>query len=172
MIKAISLSYFKYTKQYNKAEDYGLWIEMSATTIFANLPEVLLMYRCHQNQTMHQYSNVQNNIADILRLKMLQQTFEILPSFDEMQIHHNISNFLAVDFFILEQWLAKLSYANETKSFLNQQCFDLFLGKIILQQVGIQKLKIGHIVLYMLKSNMKKSILKALFYYLKSRLSG
>ena len=172
MFKAISLSHFKYTKQYNKAEDYGLWLEMSATATFANLPEVLLMYRCHQNQTMHQYCNVQNNIADILRLKMLQQTFEIVPSFDEMQIHNKISNFLAVDIFVLERWLLKLSYANDKNSFLNQQCFNTFLGKIILQQIGIQKLKIGHIVLYMIKSNIKKSILKALFYYFKSRLGG
>lgn len=166
MFRKSSLSHFKYTKQYNKAEDYGLWLEMSTAATFANIPEVLLLYRLHQNQTMSQYSNVQNDIAKILRLKILKEALDIVPSTDEIQIHSNISNFMTVDFFVLEQWLLKLSQANHKRIFIDQQCFDTFLGKIILQQIRLQKFKIIKILQYVIYSNIKKSIIKALLNYL------
>lgn len=168
MFKASSLSHFRYTKHYNKAEDYGLWVEMSSTATFGNLPEVLLMYRLHQNQTFYQYSNIQNDIAELLRLKMLKQTFEIVPSFDEIQIHNKISKFLVVNFFLLEQWLLKLSQANHKIYFIDQQCFNIFLGKIILQQIRIQKFPLHRVMHYLVKSKMKQPIIKALLNYSKS----
>lgn len=168
MIRTTSLSHLKYENQYNKVEDYALWISMSSTSTFANLPEVLLRYRYHRNQTMQQYESTQEKIAKHLRLMMLEQALDIKPTNQEEQIHHAIATFSPVDLFILEPWLIKLSKENKKYSFVEYSCFDIFLGKIVIQQLRIHKFFSSHSLLYMIRSHMKKLILKALFYYLKS----
>lgn len=168
MFRASSLMHFSYTNQYNKAEDYALWISMSPTCTFANLPEVLLMYRYHQNQTMKQYSTFQQNIAKHLRVIMLKQSLEITPFDHEIQLHHSLSTFSPVDLALLEKWVIKLSRANHKQHFVESSCFDTFLGKMVIQQLHIQKLSVKQLVNYLIRSSLKKLILKAFFYYCKS----
>lgn len=168
MFKASSLSHFRYTKQYNKAEDYALWIEMSSTATFANLPEILLMYRLHETQTRQQHKELQHDIAHHLRLSMIQQSLNIQPSEAESHLHYSISNFLPVDLFNLENWFLKLSNTNHRIRVIDTSCFDTFLGKVIFQQFRIKKFSLPSILQFIIKSRMKKAIFQAGLYYLSS----
>ena len=48
-----------YAAAYNKAEDYDLWIRTVKESEFANLPDVLLLYRTHKEQTNKAFGDVQ-----------------------------------------------------------------------------------------------------------------
>ncbi len=45
-----------YEEIFSPAEDYGLWFRLLSKTQFANLPEVLVMYRCYRENTSHKQS--------------------------------------------------------------------------------------------------------------------
>ncbi len=59
---------FKYNEEHKNAEDYGLWLNMMEKTKFANLPEVLLNYRLHENNISVASSKEQVDMAINLRL--------------------------------------------------------------------------------------------------------
>lgn len=42
-----------YENDYTPAEDYALWCRLLSKTCFANIPEVLFIYRNHENNTSH-----------------------------------------------------------------------------------------------------------------------
>lgn len=46
----------RYEETFSPAEDYGLWVRLLRKTQFANLPEALVMYRCHRENTTHKQS--------------------------------------------------------------------------------------------------------------------
>jgi len=49
-----------YKEGYLHAEDYRLWIDLARTSKMANLPEVLLEYRTHENQITSKNSHAMN----------------------------------------------------------------------------------------------------------------
>lgn len=49
-----------YAAAYNKAEDYDLWTRTVKESEFANLPDVLLLYRTHKEQTGKTFGDVQH----------------------------------------------------------------------------------------------------------------
>ena len=61
----------RYDSNYDGAEDYELWVRSSFKLRFANIPQVLLLYRIHSKQTSSSSREKQINIADSIRLKYL-----------------------------------------------------------------------------------------------------
>ena len=61
----------KYDSNYDGAEDYELWVRSSSKLCFANIPQVLLLYRIHPKQISSGNRQKQMNIADSIRLKYL-----------------------------------------------------------------------------------------------------
>lgn len=51
MIRTSSLGKLRYSEKYIHAEDYGLWSEMSKERMLDNLPEFLICYRIHNENT-------------------------------------------------------------------------------------------------------------------------
>jgi glycosyltransferase involved in cell wall biosynthesis len=57
----------RYDPEYQHAEDYELWSRLSLITNFANIPEVLLRYRIHENQICQRHHSEQ--MASIAKVK-------------------------------------------------------------------------------------------------------
>lgn len=64
---------YLYNEAYLPAEDYDLWVRLSAVTKFANLPEPLLIYRIHEGQVSRQ----KLKLAFELRKKIILELVEL-----------------------------------------------------------------------------------------------
>ncbi|OZN24964.1 glycosyl transferase family 2 [Actinobacillus seminis] len=68
----------RYDEHYPKAEDYKLWLEISKIGQLANLPDVLLQYRIHENQTSSMHNQQQISTARKIRFEAANRFFEII----------------------------------------------------------------------------------------------
>ena len=59
-----------YSEEYNSTQDYALWCRKTNELNFANIPEVLLLYRRHSSQTD---GFLQNDVANKIRLNNIQK---------------------------------------------------------------------------------------------------
>jgi glycosyltransferase involved in cell wall biosynthesis len=73
----------QYNPKYEPAEDYKLWTKLSEYGKLANLNDVLLYYRVHQNQTTNLRSNSQREITKLI-------TFEYLKNLSKNNINTDI----------------------------------------------------------------------------------
>jgi glycosyltransferase involved in cell wall biosynthesis len=62
-----------YKQEYDPAEDYALWSEAAKFTAFANLPEVLFLYRAHDSQLTSVRQTTMFAAAHRVRLNQLLQ---------------------------------------------------------------------------------------------------
>jgi glycosyltransferase involved in cell wall biosynthesis len=74
------------------AEDYNLWVEASDYFNLGNVPEVLLLYRVHHQQTCQAESKRQQQTTAMIREKMLDK-MGVVASDDEIMLHLQISNY-------------------------------------------------------------------------------
>ncbi len=74
------------------AEDYNLWVKASDYFNLGNVPEVLLLYRVHRQQTCQAQSKRQEQTTAAVRKKMLGK-MGIVVSDDELELHSEISNY-------------------------------------------------------------------------------
>lgn len=72
----------RYDAGYAHAEDYKLWLEISKISQMANLPDILLAYRIHTNNT-----SILNKAAQLAATRKISQ--EAIANF--LHIHHNIA---------------------------------------------------------------------------------
>ncbi|MBP5406292.1 glycosyltransferase [bacterium] len=79
--------HLKYTN--NVAEDYDLWCRAIDNLKFANIPEVLMLYRVHENQTGIANKKEQDNGANYIRIRNL-KNIGITLSEKEVQIYLDI----------------------------------------------------------------------------------
>lgn len=104
-----------YDNDYLFAEDYELWTRIIDKGKFANIPEILLNYRTHNENigTVHNFKQVENSrrvrINQIMKLG-------IKPSEDEIEMHQKLSNYqYGADSSFLkkaEKWLDRIEKAN------------------------------------------------------------
>ena len=111
-----------YREEFNKAEDYDLWVRLALLTNFANLKEVLLKYRIRNiRDNRKQYKNEQAQKANIIRGNLIKR-LNISSNEKEIEIHNACINkecskipqeYKYVD------WLLKIQ--NITGDLLNEQ---------------------------------------------------
>ena len=86
-----------YNSHYDGAEDYELWVRSSSKLCFANIPEILLLYRIHPKQISSKNRQKQMKIADSIRLEYISK-LNITLTEKEKEIHlgvcRNDINFL------------------------------------------------------------------------------
>lgn len=70
-----------YDKTYEPAEDYDLWTRLAFQGELANLEEVLLWYRVHENQVSNEKKLIQNKNALLSKLNMF-ASFELENHFE------------------------------------------------------------------------------------------
>ncbi len=124
-----------YNQDYIHAEDYQFWSRLSECSNLANLPDVLLNYRMHENQiTQNQsFSTKKLETLSLIRSHHL-KLLNIVPSQEELKVHHLVSDGGKAEsesqMSQTELWLKKIINVN-TKT---KQLDDAYLGKIVLER--------------------------------------
>lgn len=109
----------KYRSSFLGAEDYDLWERLSedSNTHFANIPEVLLLYRLHPNDDRRNYKARQRHLANLIRHRQLKKlgiiTHEQNFLFHETFSYNDDITFQLADLKYFQQWLNQIEYAND-----------------------------------------------------------
>jgi glycosyltransferase involved in cell wall biosynthesis len=74
------------------AEDYELWVRISRYARVANIPEVLVQYRDHADNTSNRFRQAQNDTADRIRRVHL-ASLGLVPDDPTLRLHLAITNF-------------------------------------------------------------------------------
>jgi glycosyltransferase involved in cell wall biosynthesis len=82
----------RYDAAFPYAEDYHLWVRCSRHTRLANLPEVLLHYRYHDENTSNRYRTEQIKTADRVRVAYL-HGLDLNPTTEEQALHLDLIHF-------------------------------------------------------------------------------
>lgn len=128
MIRKSFFDTFLYEEEYNKAEDYALWMKSCDTHKFHNLPDELLRYRFHPNQTV---SDIQIQVAGKIRQELLRRVFlneihqPLLDTFEQIIRNDNISPDEA------EVCLWEILEANKSSHYFNQQMLTKELAMLL-----------------------------------------
>lgn len=113
----------KYDESLSPAEDYAMWFEISKKTKLANLPEPLLRYRWHSNNTSQLKKNIQIEKANIIRRNILQFTLSTGISTEETLLLNLISEPELINqnnLIPLERLLLSLLCKNTEAKFYNE----------------------------------------------------
>lgn len=120
----------KYDSQYREASDYSLWVNAANYVRLANLPEVLIYYRIHENQVSRSDCDNQMDYARQIRLEQLNR-LNIQPTSNEIDLHQAISTyrFPPSEQFLSgsERWLVKLHDANNASGIYDTTLFSRLL---------------------------------------------
>ncbi len=104
-----------YDEGFSKAEDYYLWVKLSQKVRFANIGEVLIRYRVHEESLLGEHKIIQREAADRVR-KILLDTLGLNVSEAEMELHSAISQWKFQDKrdFLdrVDKWLMRIAQAN------------------------------------------------------------
>ncbi len=131
----ISKNNLKYRSEYIHAEDYDLWSQLSEVSDLANVSDVLLNYRVHENQITSNEKLVsqKNESLTGIRSRHLKM-INIVPSTEEMKIHHLISDGRKAsstqELMDSEVWLKKMLLQIRNDKKFDSNSFD----KIVLER--------------------------------------
>lgn len=124
-----------YRSEYIHAEDYDLWSQLSEIADLANVSDVLLNYRVHENQITKNQKLIlerQQSMTGI-RTRHLKK-INIIPSPEEMKLHHLVSDGSKPEssqqLIDSEIWLKKIL----THTLNNKQFDSNSIGKIVLER--------------------------------------
>ena len=82
----------RYDPDFRHAEDFEFWTRCSRHTQVANLPEVLLRYHYHADNTSNRHRDEQIQTADRIRCRYLSD-LGLVPTPDECQLHTDLIQF-------------------------------------------------------------------------------
>jgi len=106
----LEASGFRFDPDFPYAEDYELWARISRHGRVANIPEVLVRYRDHEENTSHRFRHQQNATADRIR-QMHLASLGLTPDDRTLQMHLAITRF---------QWRGSLDEAMEARDWLDR----------------------------------------------------
>ncbi|MDO1451018.1 glycosyltransferase [Rhodocytophaga aerolata] len=119
-----------YNIDYRYAQDYELWVRCYAFFRLANISEVLVLYRLHNNQMTETYGDVVDNEKYTIQLLQLQY-LNIVPAVEEEAIHKVlINNYLNADKVVIQgipSWIKRLKVANKKNRIFAEPHFSLML---------------------------------------------
>ncbi|MBT0653031.1 glycosyltransferase [Geobacter luticola] len=114
-----------YDTSFKRAQDFELWVRASEYTSLANIGEVQLHYRRHDQQVVHKEEQLV--FAGKVRLLQLYK-LGIIPSPEEFKIHQSISQWrFEVDRGFLEnteKWFSKLIDTNKRVKVFSETTFS------------------------------------------------
>jgi glycosyltransferase involved in cell wall biosynthesis len=122
-----------YDTNFEPAEDYNLWVRLLAFGKFANIDEVLFLYRNHDSQISETSKNRQRKLGTESRWKMLNY-LKLNLSINEEKSYKKIysftDKFTFQDIKIILILLKKLSIQNGKLNYFMVPDFNLYLSEI------------------------------------------
>jgi glycosyltransferase involved in cell wall biosynthesis len=120
-----------YNKEYIHAEDYELWVRMGAYTKYANIPEVLLRYRQHEDSVSNKYSDIQlENLKKISKMAFRQLGIDIND--EQLKLYNKLvyADFSCsnADLIELSQIIGQMVEANKRSMFVEQSFLGYYLA--------------------------------------------
>lgn len=171
--KILEVNNLRYDVNYEFAEDYKLWVDMSRYCEMANLDDVLLRYRVHSTQIGATKTKMQQKSV----MKVKNELLTLLtgtPTKDELKLHikamswpRNQSNKELEE---LRSWYEKLVSANYKKQIYNTRKFKAMMGErwvgacYLAKSIGIKR--------YFIMFNSKAMRLSSLSYIVETKLSS
>jgi glycosyltransferase involved in cell wall biosynthesis len=137
MMKKSIFDECKYSENFPKAEDYALWIELADKFKFANIPESLLHYRLHQNQTGTEYCDMQKE-SSLKALSVLLNKFDSNISQASINVHEHLFLKQRVPLEIVERWLKDIIKINSNMHFFDDKSLTKSLFQIWMIQAFSQ----------------------------------
>jgi len=120
-----------YDASFVVAEDYSFWVKVAKIGKMANLPEILLHYRRHAEQTTQQKENLIYAMSAKVHSSLLAD-LGIAPSEEEEKLHEQLafgSYNISPEFVSrVEVWLMKLGAANAATGRYPAEAFSKVLG--------------------------------------------
>ena len=121
-----------YDEKLRTAQDYGLWVALSKNVFFANIQEVLLRYRIHENKIGKKLFFEQMHDANVSRKRMLKYIGVDADSVD-MDFHLNVFNIKdGIDGDFLDKSLEYFSFLisqNNKNGFIKYFCLEKILAE-------------------------------------------
>jgi len=122
-----------YSSDFIHGEDYEFWIRCLKYTEFANIQEILLLYRRYSEQISDKHYKIQQNSAKKARLNIFRE-LNIEPNEEEIEIHNSLvyKNFKRSKQAIIEieNWLNKIIEANDKIQIFDNVALMKTLGQI------------------------------------------
>lgn len=131
----------RYNPEFEPAEDYNLWVEMSRYGQIGNIPEVLLDYRTHINQVSQKFSGRQQRYTDHARLKMVSYLVPEMTK-EQKSIHLSLVNPFASkrpEIWKMKKWVSSLKNANVEKGVFEQKILEDFLDQKLGEYISARK---------------------------------
>tara|TARA_B100000029_G_scaffold301281_1_gene294177 strand:- start:33804 stop:34880 length:1077 start_codon:yes stop_codon:yes gene_type:complete len=126
----------KYDPSILYAQDFEFFARLINTYIFANIPEVLIHYRIHENQIAEKKKKEQSLIANTIITRQLNK-INIKPTNKELSLHRNIIELRKEESkkLILETegWLLKVIDGNDRTNYYDREKIRIFINKIWLK---------------------------------------
>lgn len=139
--EVLTMNSIEYNPEYEPAEDYNLWVELSQYGLIGNLSEVLLDYRTHDRQVSNVYSERQQRYTDQARLKMVEYLVPCMNT-NQKKMHLSLMNSYGSKIFSateMKRWKAFLLKQNYDKKIFNQKILTRFLSKKLDEYVASRK---------------------------------
>lgn len=122
----------RYNTGFIHAEDYELWVQISKHAQLANVPEVLLKYRVHENSVSAKYADVQlQNTARINKIAFKQLGVDVTD--EEIKLYHKLAyaDFTCTDtqLAVLQGLIDKMMEANTRTNYVQQRVLGHYLAQ-------------------------------------------
>jgi len=120
----------RYNPGYLRSEDYKLWLDIAEVSHLANIPEVLVLYRLHDNQEINRPNTTQK-----IREEMVSHLLGRHLSEKERKLHTYLffkepfKNRLIHE--EIKKWASYLNSKNKQKSLYDKYAFEKSLHKIL-----------------------------------------
>lgn len=131
----------EYKNDYMPAEDYELWSRAAEYFEFANIPEILLLYRTHETNISQTKIDIRKNNVTRIRKNQLKK-LDIILTEQELEIHNSLicNMFENSDEYAdaVEKWLLMLINGNKKYKIYDTETFYQFLGKIWFEVIKLR----------------------------------
>lgn len=118
-----------YDERLLKAEDYKMWVELSAIGRVTNINKVLVNYRFHKNQTSNLLRTIDTSPYDWIVMKFQYESLGMEISEDEVLMLEKNCERKDVDAYSYFTWLQKISQANRKAKIYDQEKLDRQIGE-------------------------------------------
>lgn len=158
----------RYDRAFEPAEDYDLWSRILEYGKIENLPDVLLYYRVHTQQTSAYRSKKQLEMANRIRSRQLERLMALSSDmYDSVFVIKTLSyqllNITSEDLVKVDALLKDLVAANKDKKIYNDLLFAKFLNEIWWHHVlKLKKYKLKYLI-PLLKSPLNSKSVNLLF---------
>jgi len=130
MAKKEFFEQLSYKEEFDKAEDYHIWIEGIDRFRYANLQDKMLCYRYHSSQTHSTSFDIQIKKAQIIREKYI-KSLDINLTAKELQDMHTLAKYRYVELLDLEKLYYKLASSDKLKKEILSYEFSNYVFKMV-----------------------------------------